>query len=291
VKTSSHIEISGLGIEYELLGKPGAPAVVVTPGGRFSKDAPGVRELGETIAASGKRVLLWDRPNCGASDICFDGEGEGKLQATVLCELIRALDQGPTALVGGSAGARVSLLAALHDPESFSHLAMWWVSGGTASLMMLGASYCSELALAASMGGMAAVAALPAFTEQIRRNSRNREIILRQDPQTFIATMERWAAGYLPAEPFAVPGVSRQQLATLPMPVLIFNNSPLDFFHRAPITEWLHAAIPHSKLIELPWQGDVFARCMQEAISSGTGTGHFIDWPELAPAILEFIAH
>jgi 2-hydroxy-6-oxonona-2,4-dienedioate hydrolase len=287
----SRMKISDLGIEYELLGASGAPAVVVTPGGRFSKDAPGVRELGEAIAATGRRVLLWDRPNCGASDLCFDGEGEGKIQALVLSELIRALELGPVALVGGSAGARVSLLAALHDPTPVSHLVMWWVSGGIASLMMMGSGYCSELALAASMDGMEGVAALPAFAEQIRRNPSNRDIILRQDRQTFIATMERWAAGYLPAEPCAVPGVSREQLAALPMPVMIFNNSPLDFFHRAPITEWLHAAIPHSKLIELPWQYDVFAQRMKEAKSNGTGTGHFKDWPDLAPAIAAFIGH
>lgn len=285
----SRIEISGLGIEYELLGKPGAPAVVVTPGGRFSKDAPGIRELGEAIAARGKRVLLWDRPNCGASDMCFEGEGEGKTQAAVLCKLIRTLNLGPTTLVAGSAGARVSLFAALHDPEFISHLVLWWVSGGVASLMMMGSGYCSELALAASMSGMEGVAALPAFAEQIQRNPRNREIILQQDPLTFIATMERWAAGYLPAEPFAAPGVSRQQLAQLPMPVLIFNNHSLDFFHRSPITEWLHAAIPHSKLIDLPWQDDIFARRNKVAIESKTGTGHFIDWPDLAPAIFEFI--
>lgn len=285
----SNIEISGLGIEYELLGKPGAPAVAITPGGRFAKDSPGVGELGAALAAGGRRVLLWDRPNCGASDISFDGEGEAKIQAEVLCGLIRTLELGPTALAGGSAGARVSLVAALHDPGIFSHLALWWVSGGTASMMMMGAGYCSELALAASMGGMEAVAALPAFAEQVERNPRNRDIILQQEPEAFIAKMERWAGGYLPAEPHAVPGFTPDQLAALPMPVLIFNNNPRDFFHRAPITEWLHAAIPHSQLIELPWQGDVFAKCMKTALSNGTGQGHFIHWPDLAPAILEFI--
>ena len=35
----SRIEISGIGIEYELLGKAGAPAIALTPGGRFGKDS------------------------------------------------------------------------------------------------------------------------------------------------------------------------------------------------------------------------------------------------------------
>ena len=36
----ARISISGVGIDYELLGEPGAPAVALTPGGRFPKDIP-----------------------------------------------------------------------------------------------------------------------------------------------------------------------------------------------------------------------------------------------------------
>jgi pimeloyl-ACP methyl ester carboxylesterase len=282
-------DILGIQIEYELLGTPAAPAVVITPGGRFSKDAPGIHELGNALADRGKRVLLWDRPNCGASDLCFEGESEGKMQAEVLCQLVKQLELGPTALIGGSAGARVSMIAALQSPESFSHLVVWWVSGGVASLMMMGAAYCSEPAIAASMGGMEQVAKSSLFAEQVQRNPRNREILLRQDRDTFVATMERWASGFIPPSPTAVPGASPEKLAKLPMPVLIFNNHPGDFFHRAPITRWLHEAIPHSKLIELPWQEDVFAKRMKEATANGSGLGHFLDWPDLAPAIIDFI--
>ena len=121
----SRLEISGIGIEYELLGKQSDPAVAITPGGRFSMESPGVRELGQALAAKGKRVLLWDRPNCGASDMCFEGDGESRLQARILTQLIRTLGLGPTALAGGSAGSRVSLLAAVEDPEMVSHLIQW----------------------------------------------------------------------------------------------------------------------------------------------------------------------
>ena len=285
----AQIDVNGLSIAYELLGPEGAPAVAISPGGRFSKDAPGISELGKALAAGGKRVLLWDRPNCGASDMSFDGESEGKIQAAALCGLIRQLGLGPTALVGGSAGVRTSLLAALHDPAVASHLALWWVSGGVASLMMMGAGYCSEVAIAASLGGMEAVAAMPMFKEQLARNPHNRGIILAQDVEEFIAKMERWAAGYVPAEPLAVPGISRAEFGSLKLPVLIFNNHPRDFFHRSPITGWLHEAIPGSTLVELPWEGDEFAACMKLAIANGSGTGHFIHWCDLAPQILAFL--
>ena len=86
------IEISGIRIAYELLGEPGAPAVAITPGGRFSTQSPGVREFGAALAEGGRRVLLWDRPNCGASDLNFAGEGEGGLHARVLMQLIRKLE-------------------------------------------------------------------------------------------------------------------------------------------------------------------------------------------------------
>jgi hypothetical protein len=62
----ARIEISGIGIEYELLGERGSPAIAITPGGRFAKDAPGLPELAQKLVAGGKRVLLWDRPNCRA---------------------------------------------------------------------------------------------------------------------------------------------------------------------------------------------------------------------------------
>ena len=126
----ARIEISGIGIEYELLGKPGAPAVALTPGGRFGKDSAGVLQLGEALAAGGKQVLLWDRPNCGASDICFEGDNESELQARTLTQLIRALDLGPTALAGGSSGSRASLIAAVRDPAVLDDPLFRIVPGG-----------------------------------------------------------------------------------------------------------------------------------------------------------------
>jgi pimeloyl-ACP methyl ester carboxylesterase len=282
----ARIDISGIGIEYELLGKPGAPAVALTPGGRISKDAPGMHELAEKLVTGGKRVLLWDRPNCGASDMYFDGDNESALQGRVLTQLIRALDLGPTAIGGGSAGSRCTLLAAAQDPGVVSHLLQWWISGGTVSLLMLGASYCCESAVAASMGGMTAVAELATWTEQLKRNPRNRDFLLKQDPARFIATMERWASAFIPSETSPVPGMTPQDFANLKMPVLIFRSSPRDLYHPEKISQWVHKLIPHSKLVEPPWTEDAFMTRFLAAAKSGTG--HFLDWPMLAPAILEF---
>lgn len=282
----ARIEVSGLSIEYEVLGPKGAPAIALTPGGRFAKDSPGLPELAQALAAGGCRVLLWDRPNCGASDISFDGDNESDLQAHTLIELIRALELGPTALAGGSAGSRASLIAASHAPESVSHLVLWWISGGAISLISLAAYYCVNSAIAASRGGMQAVAALPGWSEQIQRNPRNRDIILAQDPERFIETMERWALAYMPSQTSPVPGMSPAAFARLRMPVLIFRNGKSDLSHTRKTSEWVHELIPHSELVDPPWPDEEWNR--RSDYAARHGSGHFAGWPALAPAILAF---
>jgi pimeloyl-ACP methyl ester carboxylesterase len=282
----ARIDISGIGIEYELLGPPGAHAVAIVPGGRYSMQADGVRELGEALAAGGKRVLLFDRPNCGASDISFDGDNEQALQGRVLTQLIRALDLGPTAIGGGSAGSRTTLLAAAHDPEAVSHLLQWWISGGVVALMLLGASYACEPAVAARVGGMEAVAGLPLWAEQLKRNPRNREILLGQDPESFVAKMQQWASAFVASESSPVPGMSPEAFARLTMPVMIVRASPTDIWHPAETSDWVRRLVPHAEVVEAPWEPDA---PMHRVTTAGrTGSSPFLDWPKLAPQILEF---
>jgi len=282
----ARISISGTGIEYELLGQPGAPAIALTPGGRFPMDSPGLPELAQALVAGGRRVLLWDRPNCGASDICFDADSESALHGRTLVKLIRALELGPTALAAGSAGSRVSLIAAAVDPEAISHLVLWWITGGAISQISLAAYYCVDSAIAASRGGMAAVAGLPGWAEQIRRNPHNRDIILAQDPERFIATMERWALAYMPSDTSPVPGMAPADFARLRMPTLIFRNGKSDLSHTPRTTAWVHELITQSRLITAPWPDDEWNQRSSTAMK--TGSGHFAGWPVLAPTILEF---
>ncbi|RYD81317.1 MAG: alpha/beta hydrolase, partial [Sphingomonadales bacterium] len=74
------IDINGVGIAYEIIGSGDKPAII-TPGGRFTKETPGVRDLAEGLAKSGYKVVIWDRPNSGESDVCFEGESESVLNA------------------------------------------------------------------------------------------------------------------------------------------------------------------------------------------------------------------
>ena len=282
----ARIDVAGTGIEYELTGEVGAPAIALTPGGRFPKEAPGIRTFAEALAAGERRVLIWDRPNSGASDLCFEGASESAMQGKILVSLIRALNLGPTAVAGGSAGSRTSLFAAAHDPKAISHLIQWWVSGGTLSLMSLGSAYCCEPAIAASIGGMAAVAKQPMWAYYLQSSEVNRARFLALDTVAFIATMARWAEAFVPSASAPVPGMAPEAFARLTMPVLIFRGSKQDLYHPAWVCERLAELVPHAKLLDPPWTEQEF---VQRQIEAGrTGTGHFLDWPLLAPAILKF---
>ena len=284
----ARIDIAGIGIDYELLGEPGAHAVALNPGGRYPKEVGGLPELAAALVAGGKRVLLWDRPNCGKSDLCFDGANESALQGRILTELIRALGLGPTAVGGGSAGSRTSLFAAFHDPEAVSHLMPWWISGGTTSVLALGAGYFGTPAATATLFGLEAVLELPHF-DAMKNDPRKREAFLKLDRQTFIDTMERWGASFIPSPDSPIPGMTRDDFKRLTMPTLIVRGSVGDIYHPAAISEWVHELIPHSKLIDAPWHNDAPVERLAEAMK--TGVSPVVDWPMLAPAILEFTAH
>jgi pimeloyl-ACP methyl ester carboxylesterase len=285
----ARIDIDGLGVEYELMGPEGAQAVAITPGGRFSKETAGVRELGQALAAGGRRVLIWDRPNCGASDISFDAVSEAALQAHALTQTIRRLNLGPTALAAGSGGSRLSLIAASRDPEAVSHLIVWWISGGVVGLVSLANHYCGEYAIAASMGGMEAVAAMPGWEEQMKMNPKAREQILRYDPKAFIKIMERWSSFYLPSDETPVPGMTPETFAGLEMPVLIFRNGESDMFHNRATSDWVAKLTPQARYEDPPWEDAEWNYRMLSVLPDGR-KGLFSNWPALAPRILAFTA-
>ncbi|MCE7795245.1 alpha/beta fold hydrolase [Sphingobium sufflavum] len=283
----AQIDIDGIGIGYQWVGEEGAPPVVITPGGRYPRDTPGMPQLAETIAASGRRVLLWDRPGCGDSDISFAGDSESAQHVDVLVKLLRALGTGPVAMLGGSAGSRISLLAAAQVPEHVSHLILWWISGGPISLAQLAAYYCGDNAIAAARGGMEAVAKLPGWAEQIARNPRNRDIIMAQEPEAFIARMQRWAAAYAYSESSPVPGMAATDFARLTMPVHVFRSGASDMSHTRRTSEWVQQSIPHAHLVEPPWPDQEWNNA--SLIPNAPGRGRFERWPLLAPQIVAFL--
>lgn len=276
--------VNGLSISYELVGAKGRPWVI-TPGGRYGKDAVGVRELAVALAGEGERVLIWDRPNTGASDVSFDGESESELQADALAGLLSQLDLAPAIIAGGSGGSRVSLLTAARHPEVAAGLAVWWISGGVFGLMSIGVHYTSGSFRAAWDHGMEAVAELPEWREVIERNPGNRERILAQGRGEFLATMERWLAVYCPRAGELVPGLPDAALRGLAVPALVLRSGADDIHHRRETSERLAELLPNAVLQEPPWPDTEWRdRHTPEAAREGL----FARWPLLAPILLRW---
>jgi pimeloyl-ACP methyl ester carboxylesterase len=275
--------LNGLDIAYELIGE-GRPWAI-TPGGRFSKDYPGVRELAEALAAGGSQVLIWDRPNCGASDLCFTSTSESAMQADTLAALIRALGLGPTVIAGGSGGARVAMLTAARHRDVAAGLAVWWISGGAFGLMSLGVHYCGQSLAKAWEDGMEAVIALPEWQEVLTRNPSNRQRFLDQDRLEFVATMERWMLAYCPREDDLVPGLPNAEARSIDIPTLVFRSGESDAYHTRATSEEIAKVLPRARLIEPPW-GD--REWIERLAATSTGGSLFERWRLLAPQLIEW---
>ena len=208
----ANVTVDGVTLGYELIGASGQPWVI-TPGGRFTKESPGVRELAEALVAGGKRVLIWDRPNCGESSVRFEGPTESDMQADALAALLHHLDLAPAVIMGGSGGARVSLLTAANHPDVAAGLAVLWISGGVFGLMSLGVHYCGPSIQTAWADEMAAVAGLPEWAEVTERNPANRQRFLDQDRHDV-----HWDHGAVDARLLPPGGRARPRAARRPRP-------------------------------------------------------------------------
>lgn len=278
----ARIDINGVTIGYEIIGE-GSKHAIITPGGRFAKETPGVRDLAEELAKQDYRTVIWDRPNCGESDVCFEGETESILNADTLVGLLKALDMSPALVIAGSAGSRVSLIATHRHPDAVRKLALVWITGGWTGLAALVGVYCGDILTKAKIGGMEAVAQDPAFAAGIERNPQNRERIMAQDVEGFCDTMQRWAKSFFPEQGSPVPGLLPQDFKAMKMPVLIFRSGQSDPHHPRYTTEQVHELIPNSTLVEPPWGDREWIERMQDSEN-----GLFRNYAKLAPQILEF---
>lgn len=278
-------QINGIGIEYEVHGKSGGQPIILTPGGRFTMDAPGIREMATALAAAGKLAIIYDRPNCGKSDVCLNGPSESEMQADALTGLLRHLDVGQAAIVGGSGGSRVSMLAAARNPRLCSHLALWWISGDPIGLMQLATFYCGEAATLVSQGGMEALLKATSWAENFAKNPAARDAVLAMDADAFIAVMQKWAAAYVPSDISPVPGMLPIDFARLTMPTLVYRSHASDLSHTETTSLWVHRLIPHSVLKLPPWRDDEWNH-QSMAMMAGGGMRLFESWPQLVPDLL-----
>jgi pimeloyl-ACP methyl ester carboxylesterase len=244
--------VRGANINYEVLGTHG-PWIALSPGGRRALD--NVKSLARRMADQGYRVLIYDRRNCGISDIVIGGEqSEYEIWADDLYELASQLKALPLTVGGSSSGCRLSLLFALKYPQAVRALLLWRVTGGAFAAARLTENYYGKYIRAAQEGGMAAVCDLEHFKERIEARPANRTTLMMMDSRAFVAAMERWQAQFRKGAELPVIGASEKDLNSIKVPTCIIPGN--DKTHNHAVAETAHRSIPGSELHDL-FPGDL----------------------------------
>ena len=240
--------IHGVQLHYQVLGEQG-PWLALVSGGRRS--GAEFEALARRIAARGFRVVLHDRRNTGASDVCIDGElGEEEIWADDWAQLMRQLNAVPAFFGGGSSGARLALLTSLRHPDLVRGLLLLRITGGAFTAARLPDNYYGQFIRAAEQGGMAAVCATPFYQELIQANPANLVRLMAMDPAHYTAVMRHWLEIFLqgPREP--VLGMTREALQAIRVPTWLVPGN--DLTHVSRHGREAAALIPGCELLELP---------------------------------------
>lgn len=283
------VAVNGGDVVYEILGGAG-DLIVLTPGGRFGKDIRGLRPLAEALVDGGHRVLLWDRPNCGASELQFYGQSESHMRAETLAGLLTTLDLGPCVLAGGSGGARDSILTTILYPELVTELVVWNIVGGMYGQLNLAAVYVLPSLQAVRGLGIEGLLSVPEWQERIAANPANRARILRLDRDEFLSLALRWLSAFVPTAGQTLPGIDDYLFERIRVPTLILRGGEHDLDHPKRTSLEVSCLIKDSTLIDPPWPEDAWERSLEDFMKSNMENFAMFDtWVMAAPAILKFL--
>jgi pimeloyl-ACP methyl ester carboxylesterase len=216
-------KVRGVNINYKVLGDQG-PWVALSPGGR--RDISGIELQASRLAAERHRVVIFDRRNCGASDVVIDGsESEYEIWADDIHELLTQLNALPAFVGGSSSGCRTALLFALRHPQSVRGLLLWRVTGGRFACERLAQEYYGQFIEAAKEGGMAAVCDMEHWKERIQARPENRDALMKMNPEHFIKVMSHWREYFLKGADLPVIGASEEELKSIKVPACIIPGN------------------------------------------------------------------
>jgi len=236
--------VRGVCINYEVIGNSG-PWIALTPGSRRSYGE--LVDLSKSIAATGYRVLLHDRRNCGASDVAFDGSAsEHDVWADDLYALGKELDALPMYVGGSSAGARLAILYAMRHADGLRGLLLWRVTGGQEAVDRLAENYYGQFIKIARAGGMQAVCESEHFSECIKARPSNRERLLKIDIEHFISVMTYWRECFLQSANLPIVGATEAQLRAIKVPACVIAGN--DVIHTPATARKAASLIPNSEL-------------------------------------------
>jgi len=282
-------EYKGGKVVYEILGESG-DFIVLTPGGRFSKDIPGLRPLAQALVDGGYRVVLWDRPNCGKSDVQFYGQSESHMRAETLHALVTALGIGPCIIAGGSGGARDSMLTIMLYPEIATKLVVWNIVGGVYGTFVLGAHYVTPNIRPVLTMGMEGLLHLREWKERIADNPANEARLLALDPDEFVKVMMRWLNAFVSKPGQTIPGVEDEMFDNITVPTLIIRGGEDDWDHPKRTSLEVSCLIKGSELIDPPWPEDAWEQAAKDNAQGKVKHFNMFDtWVQAAPAILKFL--
>ena len=223
--------VRNIRINYEVIGHSG-PWIALTPGSRRAYGE--LVNLARDIAASGYRVLLHDRRNCGASEVAFDGSAsEHEVWADDLYELGRQLGADRLIVGGSSAGARLAILFAIRHPDALRGLLLWRLTGGQEAVDKLAENYYGQFIKLANKGGMAAICESEHFKECIASRPANRERLMANDLGQFIKVMSFWRERFLESARLPIVGASEADLRSIVAPACLIAGN--DVIH-TPVT-------------------------------------------------------
>ena len=209
------VDIDGTTIAYEIVGD--GPPWVVTPGGRFTKEAPGRAGAGRGArrarpAGARSGTARTPAPPTSASP----ARRSRRCRPTTSPGCCARSTWRRRSSIGGSGGSRVSLLTAARHPDVA--VASSRCGGSRAApfgLLTLAVVYCGESIRAAWQGGMEAVVELPdgrRCSSAIPATGSASSISTRSE---FIETLERWMLVYCPDPNATVPGLPDAAYARL----------------------------------------------------------------------------
>ncbi|MBI2872680.1 MAG: alpha/beta fold hydrolase [Chloroflexi bacterium] len=274
----------GTRIHYELHGS--GATLALTPGGRNGMDS--LRPLALKIAQGGYCVLIYDRRNCGASDVVIErrwdatgaGLSEQEIFAEDMYEILGHLNARPCWVGGVSAGCRVSLLLAIRHPDAVKGLLVWMVTGGAVAAKRLGYNYYEQFMEVAERQGMEGVLRTAFFAERVQQNPSNRERLLRLDPKEFVAVMRDWRAFFTSDKP--VVGATEEELRRITVPTVIIAGG--DDVHPTAVAQKLHELLPQSEYHRPLWTPQERERLLADQSLYREATAE-----KVGPILLEFL--
>jgi pimeloyl-ACP methyl ester carboxylesterase len=216
-------KIHGVNLNYKIIGDAG-PWVALSPGGR--RDMSGIELQAKALADLKHRVVIFDRRNCGASDVVIDGtQSEYEIWADDIHELLSQLGALPAFVGGSSSGCRTALLFALRHPESVRGLLLWRVTGGRFACERLAQEYYGQYIEAAKQKGMAAVCEMEHWKERIEARPQNRDVLMSMTPERFVAVMSHWRDYFVTGADLPVIGASEEDLRSIKVPASIIPGN------------------------------------------------------------------